>query len=159
MPEHAARYLNDHLAGSLMALELIDNLIAGDHPSNKLHFLQHLRQEIVADREELQSLMKQLGASPSRSRQAMAWIAEKIAEVKLHLDDRTGGDFHWFEAMEVLRLGIEGKRLLWRALAAASKRMPQLAGVDFDRLEQRAIKQAQQVEAFRLELAQTVLAN
>jgi hypothetical protein len=37
--------------------------------------------------------------------------------------------------------------------------MPQLAGVDFDRLEQRAIKQAQQVEAFRLELAQTVLAN
>ena len=54
-------------------------------------------------------------------------------------------------------MGIEGKRLLWRALAAAAEGTPGLRGTDYGRLEQRAEDQRQRVEAFRLEAAREAL--
>jgi len=48
----------------------------------------------------------------------------------------------------VLALGIRGKQLLWRALAASD--WPALQDVDLVRLEQRAIEQQKRVEEKRL---------
>ena len=47
-------YLNDHLAGSVAAIELIDNLISG-HPQDRFgKFFRDLRNEIYADQEKLE---------------------------------------------------------------------------------------------------------
>ena len=48
--------------------------------------------------------------------------------VKLRLDDPSGGALHRLEALEAVSVGIEGKRLLWRALAAAAEGTPGLPG-------------------------------
>jgi hypothetical protein len=54
---------------------------------------------------------------------------------------------------EAVALGIEGKRALWRALAAAAEVSPAFQVADYERLTQRAEEQRQRVETVRLEAA------
>ena len=42
-------------------------------------------------------------------------------------------------------MGVTGKKLMWRALAAAN--LPQLNGYDFEELQRRAEQQMQRIEA------------
>jgi ABC-type hemin transport system ATPase subunit len=56
---------------------------------------------------------------------------------------------------EALSLGVEGKRLLWVALAEL--RRSSLAEFDFEALEQRAVAQRQGIEEQRLAAARLVL--
>jgi hypothetical protein len=53
----------------------------------------------------------------------------------------------------VLSLGIEGKRLLWRALGALASSDVRLRTFDFAVLERRAKSQRDRLERHRLELA------
>jgi hypothetical protein len=99
--------------------------------------------------------MRELQVPESRPRQAMAWFSEKVAELKLRLDDSANGALRLLEAFEALALGIEGKRALWRALGAVAHAMP--PDVDFSRLERRATEQRAQVEKLRLDAAREAL--
>jgi hypothetical protein len=159
MLDQLGRYLNDHLAGSVAALELLAHLQTTEQEAEESELLRNLQDEIVVDRDALRRLIQQLGLSESRPRQALAWIAEQISEWKLAIDDRAGGDFRWFEALEALSLGIEGKRLLWRALAAIARDVGGLQSLDYAELERRAEDQRQRVEAFRLQAAKAVLSR
>jgi hypothetical protein len=156
--EHLATYLNDHLAGATMAIELLQHLErthAGDAVSR---FAAELRLAIESDREQLQALMEHLGIAESRTRQATAWMAEKLTRLKLRMDDLKGGEFRLFEALEALSLGIEGKQALWMALSATSEVSPSLQTLDYDTLIARADEQRERVELKRLELAPRTLA-
>lgn len=151
--EHLTTYLNDHLAGSVAALELLDHL-SETHAGKPLgEFAAGLRGEVAEDQEVLPELLKTLGARESGVRQAAAWLLEKFAEVRLRLAGPSGGAFGQLEALETLLLGIEGKHALWRALAAASETVPALRTLDFPRLEQRATEQRERVESRRLAAA------
>jgi hypothetical protein len=154
---HIATYLNDHLAGSVVALELLENLEA-THKGDPLgQFFATLRADIAEDRKELEALMSRLHISQSGTRKASAWIAEKITELKLRLDDPEDGALRLFEALEALSLGIEGKRSLWLALAAAAEETPALHLADYLHLMQRAEEQRSRVEEKRLAAARTAL--
>jgi hypothetical protein len=155
--EHLATYLNDHLAGSVAALELIGHLMATHAGTAVDRLLAELRADITADRQELEKLIDQLHVAVSRPRQATAWLAEKVSELKLRLDDPAGGALRLLEGLEALALGIEGKRALWRALAAAAEDAPALQVVDYARLERRAEEQRRRVEMMRLEAAKAAL--
>ena len=155
--EHLAIYLNDHLAGSLVAVELLNHLEHAFPGQPVQRFAAELRGDIEADRRELQQLMRSLAVAESRARQATAWVAEKITMIKLRLDDRMGGEFRLFEALEALSLGLEGKRGLWSALKDAARSSPSLARLDYGRLADRAAEQRARVEALRLETARTAL--
>ncbi len=156
--QHLATYLNDHLAGSVVALELLEHL-EGTHTDSWLKdFFQQLTADIVADRDELQRLMETLNISESRTRKASAWLAEKVTELKLRLDDLRGGSLRLFESLEALSLGIEGKRSLWMALTAAAEKSPALRNVDYERLKQRAEEQRARVEKLRIDTAREALA-
>ncbi|MGB7923674.1 MAG: hypothetical protein WCF57_10560 [Pyrinomonadaceae bacterium] len=157
--EHIATYLNDHLAGSVVAIELLEHLEAAHEGTEISSFVVKLRADIEADRRELESLMERLGITQSPARKASAWMAEKITQIKLRLDDPAGGAFRLFEALEAVEIGIEGKRGLWRALQVASENAPGLRGVDYERLAQRAKDQHQIMEAARLEAAKAALAD
>ncbi len=157
--DHIAIYLNDHLAGSVAAVELLEQLEA-DHSGTPLEgFFAELHAAIEADRVELESLMQRLDVSESRTRKASAWLAGKFAELKLRLDDAAGGDLRLFESLEALSLGIEGKRGLWLALAAAAEKVPSLQVLDYGRMTQRAEEQRSLVETRRLEAATKALSR
>lgn len=155
--EHLATYLNDHLAGSVVAVELMENLEAAYADTPIANFVNGIRIEVEADQRELQQLMSHLEISESRTRQVSAWLTEKVAALKLRLDDSARGNLRLLESLEALSLGIEGKRSLWLALAAAAEISPQLRLVDYQRLKQRAEEQRSRVENKRIEIARVAL--
>jgi hypothetical protein len=155
--DHIATYLNDHVAGSVVALELMENLEALYVGKPIAAFIAKLREDVEVDRKELEDLMDRLQISESRTRKASAWLTEKFTQLKLRLDDPARGDLRLFESLEALSLGIEGKRSLWLALSAAAEVSPELRIADYRRLQQRAKEQRDRVEEKRLELAKTAL--
>jgi hypothetical protein len=150
-----ATYLNDHLAGSVVALELLEHLEKFRAGSSMARFFAELRLDILNDRQELETLMGSLRIPTSPPRKAMAWLTEKFTELRLRLDDSRDGTLHLLEAVEAIAIGIEGKRALWSALAAA--RIPELHGTDCERLERRAREQRDRVEKVRLDAAKNAL--
>jgi len=60
--ERLHTYLNDHLAGSVAAIELFDNLIEHHSEDRFAKTVRDLRDEIQADRETLRNLLGKLGA-------------------------------------------------------------------------------------------------
>ena len=146
-------YLNDHLAGSVAALELLDRLVAACEGKPLERFFCDLRADIGDDQEQLKELIARLSAKESTIRKASAWFVEKLSRPTIDLEDEEAG---LFLALEALVLGITGKRSLWRALQAASRTVPELARLDYSGLEKRAIDQCERVEARRLEIARNV---
>ena len=151
---HLVTYLNDHLAGSVVALELLDGLEREHAGTPIARFAAGLRAEIEQDRGELETLMARLDITESLPRKAVAWLAEKATALKLRLDDPHQGALRQLESFEGLSLGIEGKRLLWRSLQAASAGNPDLQGLEYDRLAGRAEEQRRGLEPLRIEAAQ-----
>jgi hypothetical protein len=154
--EQLTEYLNDHLAGSVGALELLDRLIEAFQGKPQERFFRELRADIHDDQEQLKELIAKLGAEESAVRKAGAWIAEKFSRTKIELGEGPEQEMGLFIALEAFVLGITGKRSLWRALGAASRTVPELARLDYAGLEKRAIEQCERVEAKRLEIARGV---
>src|SRR5205085_7785795 len=63
--QHLATYLNDHLAGSVVALELLEHLEKAHAGTDVARFVAALRADIEADRGELEALMQRLHVSAS----------------------------------------------------------------------------------------------
>ena len=157
--EHLRTYLNDHLAGSVAALELLDHLIKLHQKSDRESFHRGLRAEIEEDQKILQKILEQVGGRESRVRKAAAWMSEKLGEAKLVLDDPGDNQLRILEALETLALGIQGKLLLWRALGSVSAPAPAFRAVDFSQLERRARDQFDRVDTERLLVARAALAG
>lgn len=155
--ENLGSYLNDHLAGSVGALELLDRLIDTYKGKPVERFFADLRNEIDADQETLKGLIAELGEEESTVRKAGAWVMEKVSRGKIQLSGG-GQEMGLFLALEGLALGIHGKGSLWRALAVASETIPSLRNRDYAALERRALEQHDRVEAKRLEVARDVFA-
>jgi hypothetical protein len=152
--ENLATYLNDHLAGSVAALGLLDHLVETTGGTPHEAFFRDLRVEITADQDVLRMLLEKLSAPESTLRKAGAWLMEKAARAKLRIDGSTGSAMERLEALEALLLGITGKRALWLALAAS---VEPLENVDFARLIGRAEQQIETVEAKRIEAAREAI--
>ena len=151
--KHLTNYLKDHFAGSVAAVELLDHLISSRRGKTHEQFFIRLRDEVVEDQEVLRGLLHGLGAEGGALRNTTAFLSEKLARIKLLLENPTGGQLARLEKLEALALGIEGKRTLWCALLAVSEEIPALHKVDFARLGQRADDQRKRVEARRIEAA------
>ena len=155
--EILATYLNDHLAGSVVALELLDYLQGERAGTAEASILAGVHADIVADRQELEAFMAQRGLDVSEPRKATAWLVEKLSEIKLRLDDPGQGALQRLEALETISLGIAGKQALWEALAAAAETVPLLGRLDYARLVHRAEAQREVVETLRLRAAREAL--
>jgi hypothetical protein len=155
--EHLATYLNDHLAGSIVALQLLEHLETLHRGTEVGRLVAGLRADVDADRRELESLMRRLNVAESRTRKAAAWLSEKMSEIKLRMDDAPLGDLNQLEAFELLALGIEGKLSLWRSLSAAAEESPALRVADYDGLLRRAEDQRGRAESARIAAARRAL--
>ena len=149
-------YMNDHVAGSRSALELLDYLIDADADAESRAFFATLRADIAADRQVLDDAIAKLGGTPGTWREVSGWFADRLARLKLTIDDPSGSGLKYFEALELLALGILGKRSLWRALDTVHPAA--LRDIDLARLQARAEDQYARVEARRLNSADRVLA-
>jgi hypothetical protein len=141
-------YLNDHLAGSVGALELIEHW-AKLHEGKPLgRFFMDIEAEIRADQEKLRELMRSLGVDESSVRKAGAWVAEKAGRARVMIAGDEPRSLGLVLTFEGLIIGITGKKLMWRTLAAAN--LAQLNGYDFEELQHRAEQQIERIEAERI---------
>lgn len=154
--KHLATYLHDHLAGSVVAIDLLEHLEKAHAQEGPL--LAALRKDILADQDELKALIERVGGSTGTVRAAVGWLGEKAARLKLSMDDAGDGSFRLLEATELVAVGIEGKRGLWVALAEVASVVPELRGPDYTLLTERAVEQRQRIERVRLSAARSALA-
>lgn len=151
MDANLERYLNDHLAGSSGAVDLIGALAeAADDPGQSA-FFRKLKADVENDRILLKSLLEKIGQSDSRILQVAGSLTEKAGRLKLKWEGLEPGRLGMFEAFEMIALGIQGKRLLWVVLAAIGPWIPEWSDIDFAQLELEAIKQRDQVEEYRVQ--------
>jgi hypothetical protein len=141
-------YLNDHLAGSVSALELIAHS-ADVHTGESLgSFFRKTEREIKGDQATLRDVMRTLGVEESKVRQAGAWAAEKVGRARLIIAGDEPDGLGLVLTLEGLIMGVTGKKLMWRTLAAAN--LPQLNGYNFEELQRGAEQQIQEIEAERI---------
>jgi hypothetical protein len=149
-------YLNDHLAGSVMAIELCERTIGENEGTPFAARLGRLLEEIREDQTVLKGLIEGIGAGQNPLKMAGAWLAAQAGWLKLGGTDEPG-ELSRMELLEMLTTGIHGKRALWRALRVVAARYEELRGIDLDLLERRAVEQHEEVEEMRLEAVQAAL--
>jgi hypothetical protein len=148
-------YLNDHLAGATVGLELARRAERENTGTEVGAFLHELATEIEQDRETLLQLMQRLGIPASRAKVAGARVAEKLGRLKLNGQLRGYSPLSRLVELEGLAAGIEGKRALWLALGEVDH--PRLAETDLGALAERARSQRERLEPHRLAAARSCL--
>jgi hypothetical protein len=144
-------YLNDHLAGSVSALETLPHW-SHLHEGKPLgFFFKEIEAEITADQDLLRDVMRRLDVKESAIRKAGAWAAEKVGRARLKVAGDEPDSLGLVLTFEGLIMGVTGKKLMWRALAAAN--LPQLDGFNFENLQRRAEQQIELLEAERIAAA------
>jgi hypothetical protein len=145
-----AVYLNDHLAGSTVVIELVRRA-AREHQDTELgSFLSRLAVEIAEDRQTLRRLMAAARARPQVAKVAVAWMAEKGGRLKLNRRLLRRSPLSPLVELEAAEVGIYGKLLLWQVLR--DQRPPGSAAVDLDELIARAQRQLREVERRRIDV-------
>jgi len=150
-------YLNDHIAGSISALELIAHWERVQKGEPLGRFFAETEREIKADQDTLRDVMRSLGVEESKLRQAGAWAAEKVGRARLMIAGDEPGSLGLVLTLEGLVMGVTGKKLLWRTLAAA--KLPRLNGYDFEELQRHAEQQIGRIEAERMRAVGEVFAG
>jgi len=151
-------YLNDHLAGAMLGMELVRRAARENKGSALGMFLSEtLLPEIAEDRQTLERLMEQLGVTRSRPKIVAAWTVEKLGRLKLNGELRNYSPLSRLLELEGLTAGIEAKRSLWLSLKEAIDGNGHVQGVDFSALADRARTQQSRLEEHRLAAAARAL--
>lgn len=157
MSDSIGTYLNDHLAGSGAALDLIDALKSQVEDGDFRAALEGVHGEILEDRETLISIMERLGIAQGTVKQLGGRLGEKALRFKSSEMVTDDPAFSELLRTEALVLGIAGKEAGWAALQASQRE--RLADIDFDTLIDRARTQRLRLEPFRLVAASAALAS
>jgi len=151
MDQLLERYLNDHHAAACGAIKLVGALSERQEEEMEQIFYENLKSIIEDDRKLLESLLEKASMEKSLTLQVAGQLAESASRLKLLWEGLEPGGLGMFEALEVLTLGLQGKRLLWVMLGELAPYFPEWRGVDFAALELAAIQQRDEVEKRRIE--------
>jgi hypothetical protein len=142
-------YLNDHLVGATVGVELVKRTLAENEDSELGSFLRDLRDELIEDRNALLSVMRDLGVASSRAKIAAGWTFEKLGRLKLNGEIRNYSPLSRLVELEGLAAGIEGKRAMWLALLEIRDLDERLRDTPLEELAERARSQHERLEPHR----------
>jgi hypothetical protein len=143
-------YLNDHLAGATFGVGLARR-IADQHRQWAYGAeLERVAEEIAQDRRNLLEIMDSLGVPARRYKICAGWAAERVGRLKPNgvLYRRSG--LSTVVELETMRLGVEGKTLVWRSLLVVATGEERLDEPRLQSLLSRARDQIDTLEALRL---------
>jgi hypothetical protein len=142
-----AIYLQDHHAGAHGLMELLKRIQQNNSDNMFGQRAEGLAGAINHDMRVLEDVMAALDVRPSKSKDAGAWLSERLGRLKLngHLVDYS--PLSRLVGFEALTLGINGKMRLWHALQVARQSDERLGGFAFDELLDRAREQLDEAVA------------
>jgi hypothetical protein len=153
-------YLNDHLAGATIGMNLARRMVASAEPdSERGTVLRELAAGITDDRTALLQIMAALGIGVRSYKVFAAWAGEKAGRLKLNGYLLSRSPLSDLEETEFLLLGVEGKIAGWRTLRALADRDSRVDAARLDDLIARAGHQASALESLRSSSAERVLAS
>jgi hypothetical protein len=152
---YLATYLNDHLGGSTAGLELAKRTRSNNQGTEYSETLERVAREIEEDREVLIAMIAAIGERRDPLKRAVAWVGERVARLKPNQAFASYSPLSRLIEFEGLMLGVSGKLALWRGLDAADP--PALRGFNLAELIERAERQRDDLERFRVRAATQVL--
>jgi hypothetical protein len=153
-------YLNDHLAGATVGVQLVRRMAASAEPgSETAGVVKSLVKEITADRSALVKMMAAVGVKIRGYKVFAAWAGEKAGRLKLNGHVLSRSPLSALEETEMLRLGVEGKAAGWRTLQVVAQRDHRLDAGQLDELLARATRQSDTLESLRVSIAEQVLGD
>jgi hypothetical protein len=151
-----AIYLNDHLAGATLGVELARRLRSSNESDPEMgQPLARICKEIEADRDVLAQLMEHLEIGRDQVKPVLATVAERLGRLKLNGRIRGYSPLSRVLELEFLSGLVGGKMQLWNALEQSFGES--LDGFDFHDLAARADSQGQRLEDLHLAAAQRAL--
>jgi hypothetical protein len=138
-------YLNDHLAGSTVGLELAKRARGSNEGSEYGAALARVAREIEEDRDALKRLMDSLEISYDRPKLVAAWTGEKLGRLKPNGRLLSYSPLSRLIELEMLALGITGKLSLWEALTEVADQDSRIDRAQLKELSQRAERQRAEV--------------
>ncbi|MET9450169.1 hypothetical protein [Streptomyces cinerochromogenes] len=150
-------YLNDHLAGATAGAQRAGHMARASRGSALGRALGAVAVEIDEDRATLLDIMRDLDVPVRHYKVWAGWTAEKAARLKGNGRLVRRSPLSTVLELEALRLGVEGKAAAWttlRRLAATDERLDTAL---LDRLLDRAERQQETVEEWRVQKAEAVL--
>jgi hypothetical protein len=146
-------YLNDHLAGATLGVELARRTLRENEGNEYADFLRGLLHEIAADLETLVDLMRRLDVPRSPVRRLGGWGAEKLGRLKPNGQLTGYTPLARLLELEGLAAGINAKHALWLSLLELQDRDERLREEELRTLVDRAEAQRDGLEPFRLRAA------
>ncbi|MFC9241799.1 hypothetical protein ACFTZK_35900 [Streptomyces decoyicus] len=152
-------YLNDHLAGATFGIGLAQRIAHQHRHSARSADLQRICDEIAQDRQSLLDVMDALDVPARRYKVSGGWVAERLGRLKPNgvLYRRSG--LSTLIELETLRLGVEGKALIWRTLLVVAAGEPRLDEAQLINLLDLARGQIGTLETLRLTAAAAVFSS
>jgi hypothetical protein len=154
-----AIYLNDHLTGATVGLDLAHRAQGSNAGTPLGDFLAGLAVEIEQDKRDLERIMERLDVGKDRVKLGAGWAAEKAGRLKLN--GRITGYSPLSRLIEVegLLLGVAGKRVGWLALLELAPTEPRLDEAELQRLVSRADTQLRGLNERHAEAARQALSE
>jgi hypothetical protein len=152
-------YLNDHLAGSTIGVELARRVRGENEGTEYGDVLERITRDIEEDRETLIGLMETLEIGRDRPKEAFGWVAEKVGRLKPNGQLIGYSPLSRLIELESLSLGITGKLSMWEALMEVADEDSRLERDELSRLSQRAERQRAEVWRLRQRAAREAFAS
>ncbi|MFF1413749.1 hypothetical protein ACFVX6_28850 [Streptomyces sp. NPDC058289] len=143
-------YLNDHLTGAGAGLALVKRTARAHRDTDAGPRLAALAEEVAEDRDSLREVMLALDVPANNLRMLMGAAVAQAGRLKPNGRLLSRSPLSDVLELEAIRLGVEGKKELWRALHTLARSNPLLDAEAMGRLLARAERQADTVEALRL---------
>ncbi|WP_327418579.1 hypothetical protein [Streptomyces sp. NBC_01233] len=143
-------YLNDHLAGAGAGVALLRRTAHAHRGTDAGPRLAALTEEVAEDRDSLREIMTTLDLAVNNLRVLLGVAAAQTGRLKPNGRVFSRSPLSDVLELEAIRVGVEGKKELWRTLHALARSDPRLDAEVIGRLLRRAERQADTLETLRL---------
>lgn len=142
-------YMNDQLALGIGWRELARRAQSQNEGTALGDALAGVATGIAEDVEAFEAIMDRLGLARDRVKPLLATVAERVGRLKPNGQLHGYSPLSRFVELDMLAMGIEGKKILWANLRDFAGLRVRLSDVDFDGLIERADRQRAELEPFR----------
>lgn len=150
-------YMNDQLALGIAWREVAKRAQGQNDGTPLGEALRRVATGISEDVETFEAMMERLGFGRDRVKTTAATVAERVGRLKLNGRLRGYSPLSRFAELDLLAMGIEGKKILWANLRDFGDLRSRLPDIDFGELIRRAQAQRDELEPFRARVGRETL--